>query len=189
MSCYCSEHSVEVEPAQHSLPDWADGEPLVIFGSRSLASRPGSVREWAGAVVGRLGDEGMGDPDFVISGGADGADAVAEAVAIVLGVPMLVFAVGSHSEATHRRREYADSPWAIRTVTSYSGPDGDPRSGNGAYTTRNCLMAEFVARRGGSGFALWDGSSPGTQRMFDSCEAHGVGTVHVLRFDRDDPLA
>jgi len=189
MTYYCTDHSVEVVPSDYDLPEWGDGEPLVIFGSRSVSSRPGSVREWAKWVVARLEDRDMDNPDLIISGGADGADAVAEVVAILLGVPMVVFAVGEHSEATHRRREFADSPWAIRSVTSYAGPDDNPRSGNGAYTTWNCLIAEFVARRGGSGFALWDGSSPGTRRMLDSCESHGVETVPIWRFDRDDPMA
>ena len=183
MSCYCQSHDVVVQPDDYCLPD---GEPLVIFGSRSYQHEPGTVSERGDRIVAELASRNLAEPGFIVSGGADGADAVAEAVAIKLGVPMVVFAVNSASDATCRRRDWATEPWTIVAPTSYSGPSHDPRSGRGAYLTRNCLMAAVVAQRDGAAFAIYDGESQGTAHMLDSCESHGVTTIEQYRYDRDD---
>jgi len=183
MSCYCQTHDVVVQPDDYCLPG---GDPLVIFGFRAYQHEPGSVSERGDRIVAELASRGLDDPGFIVSGGAEGADAVAEAVAIKLGVPMVVFAVNSASEATYRRRDWATEPWSIVTPTSYSGPSDDPRSGRGAYLTRNCLMAAVVAQHDGAAFAIYDGESSGTQHMLDSCQSHGVDVVEQYRFDQAD---
>ncbi|RLM94324.1 hypothetical protein D3D01_15795 [Haloarcula sp. Atlit-7R] len=183
MSCYCSRQGVTVQPANYELPVESNGSPLVIFGSRDYASQPGSVRDRAERVLAEVSSRGVEEPDYIISGGADGADAVAEAVSMLLGVPMVVFSVGEPSEPTIFRREQADNQWIIEAVTSYSGGRDDPRSGRGAYLTRNCLMAEVTANAGGAGFAIYNGDSSGTGHMLDSCRAHGVDTIEIWRYD------
>lgn len=186
MSCYCSRQSVDVQPANYELPVESGDSPLVIFGSRAYASQPGSVRDRAERVLGELSSRGLDEPDYIVSGGADGADAVAEAVSMLLGVPMILLSVGEPSESTIFRRETADNQWVVKTVTTYGGPDKDPRSGGGAYLTRNCLMAELVANCGGAAFAIYNGESAGTDHMLDSCRDHGVDTIEVWRYDVAD---
>lgn len=184
--CWCGEHSIDTEShlesilTDASLPfDLAEfDQPLVIFGSRSLVQHSElSVADRRDLVVKHLGQAELA-PDLIISGGADGGDAIAEATAIALGIPMIVFAVGSVSDGTSFRCGLADQPWAVETVTSYGDDDpDDPTTGRGAYMTRNCLMAALVARLGGHGLALWDGDSPGTDAMLDACVSHGIDHV------------
>jgi len=186
MSCYCHSHGVDVSASSVSteLPIQSGDEVCVIFGSRAYASQPGSVKVRAGRVLDEFLQRGLPKPDVVVSGGADGADEVAEAVALKLGVPMVVFSVGTPSEATEFRRGMADEPWVVETVTTYGGPEDDPSSGRGAYLTRNCMMASLVGAHDGSAFAIHNGSSQGTQHMLDSCRSHGVEPTVTYRFDQ-----
>jgi hypothetical protein len=107
-ACYCTEAgtSTEYEFSQ-ALPWEPDDDVLVIFGSRSLDSQPASLSQLARATILTLGIRGFPTPDYILSGGAEGADAVAEVVALELGVPMVVFAVGSVSNGTTFRAERA----------------------------------------------------------------------------------
>lgn len=177
MLCYCDRHEVSDLPTgPASLPINAEDDLWVIFGSRDFAAVDGSTSEKAERVLDQFDDRGLATPDAIISGGAGGADAVAEAVALELDVPMVVFAVGNVDENTSFRRSLADQPWVVEVVTEYEGESDDPTSGRGAYLTRNCAMAEVVAQHGGRGFAIWDGDSNGTAHMLDSCHSHGVET-------------
>jgi hypothetical protein len=178
MSCYCQRHGVSDLPSSTaSLPIEPEDDLWVIFGSRNFESEEGSTSDKAEWVLEQFDERGLATPDAIISGGADGADAVAEAVALKLGVPMIVFAVGYVDDGTSFRRSLADQPWVVEVVTEYEGGSDDPTSGRGAYMTRNCAMAEVVAQHGGRGFAIWDGDSPGTQAMLDSCDSHGFDAV------------
>jgi hypothetical protein len=175
MSCYCERHGVNDLPTgPASLPIDPEDDLWVIFGSRDFEAVDGSTSEKAECVLEKFDDRGLATPDAIISGGAGGADAVAEAVALELGVPMVVFAVGYIDENTSFRRSLADQPWVVEVVTEYEGESDDPTSGKGAYLTRNCAMAEVVAQHDGRGFAIWDGDSSGTNAMLDSCYSHGV---------------
>lgn len=115
---------------------------------------------------------------MILSGGAEGADAVAEALAIELEVPMTVFAVGSPRESTQFRASMADEPWSVESVTSYGGPEDDPRSGRGAYLPRNCMMAEAPLASSVRAVAWQSGTANhrGTRNMLDSCGDHGIDT-------------
>lgn len=182
MSCYCERSGIRTLPSSDdSLPVAPEDDLWVIFGSRSFEAAEGSTSEQAQQVLAQFDERNLDTPDAIISGGAGGADAVAEAVALGLDIPMIVFAVGSVDQGTSFRRSLADQPWVVDVVASYDGDSDDPKSGKGAYLTRNCTMAEVVAQHGGRGFAIWDGSSNGTQHMLDSCESHGVETT-VWRF-------
>lgn len=178
MSCYCQRSGVtELPSSTATLPLSSEDDLWVIFGSRSFEAAEGSTSEKARQVLDQFDKRGLAAPDAIISGGADGADAVAEAVALELDVPMIVFAVGYVDENTSFRRSLADQPWVVEVVTSFEGESDDPMSGRGAYMTRNCAMAEVVAQHGGRGFAIWDGDSPGTRAMIDSCDSHGFESV------------
>lgn len=182
MSCYCERHGVsELPTGPASLPIDPEDDLWVIFGSRNFEAVDGSTSEKAQRVLEEFDERGLATPDAIISGGAGGADAVAEAVALELDVPMIVFAVGYVDENTSFRRSLTDQPWVVEVVTEYEGESDDPMSGKGAYLTRNCAMADVVAQHDGRGFAIWDGSSSGTNAMLDSCYSHGVDPV-VWRF-------
>lgn len=177
MSCYCHRSGISDLPGTNEIQliDPED-DVWVIFGSRSFETVGSSLTDRAKMVIGKFNERELDTPDVIVSGGADGADAVAEAVALTLDVPMVVFAVGSVNENTSFRQSLADKPWVVEVVTSYDGESDDPVSGNGAYLTRNCAMAEVVGRHDGQGFAIWNGQSNGTQHMMDSCLSHGVET-------------
>jgi hypothetical protein len=178
MVCYCERAGVsDVSYSDQQLPFGSEDDIWVIFGSRSFAATDGSTREQAERVLDEFDDRDLEYPDAIVSGGADGADAVAEAVALHLDVPMVVFTVNGPSDGTAFRRDLADAPWVVDTVTDYDGEQDDPTSGKGAYLTRNCMMAELVGQHGGYGFAIWDGDSNGTAHMIDSCHSHGVEPV------------
>jgi hypothetical protein len=179
MSCYCTRESVPVDPIEVSaLP--SDTRFLTVFGSRSY-TRHVEPMDRVEEMVAAITDAGY-EFDAILSGGADGADNVAELAGIELDVPVVVCAVGGPDSDRHPlRAEVSDAPFVVQTVSSYSGPDDDPKSGNGAYKYRNCVMAETAAASGGFGIGFWDGDSPGTQHMLDSCETHGV-PVTVERF-------
>jgi hypothetical protein len=180
MSCYCSREDVDAS-TDYDLPIAPGDDVWAIVGSRSFDSVPGSIKEKAQRVVEQFDERSLSHPDVIISGGADGADAVAEAVAVQLGVPMIVFSVGEPSSNTQFRRQMADEAWVVETVTTYPGDDDDPRSGKGAYTLRNCMMAAVLGQHDGSAFAIWNGDSPGTRHMLDSCDSHGADT-EIWRF-------
>jgi hypothetical protein len=174
--CYCSRtgKSTETGAIDADLPWGPDDTVLVVFGSRTIASLGGSLRQQAKATILQLGLQGFPRPDYILSGGAEGADAVAEAIALELECPMVVFAVGSVAERTAFRADLADQPFETRVVASYGDGEG-PRSGNGAYLWRNCLMATHAT----AGIGLWDGDSSGTQRMIHSCRHHDVDPLYI----------
>lgn len=178
MDCYCQRAGVgDVSYSDKQLPIGPEDHVCVIFGSRSYNTADGGIKEKANMVIDQFDQRDLEYPDVIVSGGAGGADAVAEAVALQLSVPMIVLAVNQPDDDTLFRRDLADAEWHVETVTTYQGDADDPRSGNGAYLTRNCVMAELVGRHDGSGFAIWDGESSGTAQMLDSCESHGVETA------------
>jgi predicted Rossmann fold nucleotide-binding protein DprA/Smf involved in DNA uptake len=147
---------------------------LVIFGSRSLTQQGISLTDRCDLVADVFSEADL-SPDLIISGGADGGDAIAEALALRFSIPAVVLAVNTVDESTDFRRGLADRSWACLTVTEYGDDEPtDPTTGRGAYMTRNCLMAELTSRFDGAGLALWDGDSPGTQAMLASCQSHGV---------------
>lgn len=186
MSCYCERTEIDASyTGTTDLPITPGDTVVVIFGSRAYDSVPGSLSDKADTVIDQFDERELPLPDVIVSGGAGGADAVAEAVAITLSVPMIVFAVNTPSANTDfRRTELASEPWAVETVATYDGDPDDPRSGRGAYLYRNCLMAELVGQHGGHGFAIYNGESSGTSRMLTSCDSHGVDTT-VWRYDRN----
>jgi hypothetical protein len=179
MSCYCSSSGIDVS-FDGQLPISNDDSLLVIFGSRSYAQR-GRAVDLAEEVIDEIEDRELVF-DAIISGGADGADDVAEAVGVKLGVPVIVFNVGKPATRHDLRAGLNDAPYSVETVASYQGDSDDPRSGKGAYLYRNCLMAEVTAQHSGTGLAIWDGQSNGTQHMMDACESHGV-SHEVYHYD------
>lgn len=176
MSCYCASDSIDVSPLLPDLP-WSVGQDdtvMVIFGSRSFRQF-GTVRENAEAVIAVIDESGLNRPDVVVSGGADGGDAAAEAVSLLLDVPMVVMHVNDASSRTLQRESVAAErgiPWALHECTRYSGGPGP--DGKAAYLARNCAMAELVSQHDGCGFGAHVDESAGTQHMFDSLESHGV---------------
>jgi hypothetical protein len=80
--CYCSRTGTSTENGaiDADLPWGPDETVLVIFGSRTIASLGGSLRQQAKATILQLGCQGFPQPDYILSGGAEGADAVAEAI-------------------------------------------------------------------------------------------------------------
>lgn len=177
MSCYCTSSGIDVS-FDSQLPIATDDRLLVIFGSRSYAQQ-GRAVDLADEVVDEIDERGLSF-DAVISGGADGADDVAEVVGVKSGLPVIVFNVGRPASRHSIRADLSDAPYVVETVASYGGDSDDPRSGKGAYLYRNCLMAHVTAQHDGTGLAIWDGRSSGTQRMMDACESHGVA-YEVLR--------
>lgn len=177
MDCYCSSHDIDVA-YDGPTPFGVDATPLVIFGSRSLqheGDSPTLAKEYRRKI-----DEAGIEYDAIVSGGADGADDVAEIIGVRESVPTLVCNVASPAYGRHSiRQDLSDAPFVVETVATYDGPDDDPWSGTGAYTARNCLMAELVAQHDGRGVAIWDGESPGTDRMLTACESHDVPTTTV----------
>lgn len=179
MSCYCSSSGIDVS-FDSQLPIESDDRLLVIFGSRSYAQQ-GRAVDLADEVINEIDDRELSF-DAIISGGADGADDVAEAVGVKLGVPVIVFNVGQPATRHGLRSDLSEEPYTVETVAAFQGDSDDPRSGKGAYLYRNCLMAEVTAQHSGTGLAIWDGHSNGTRRMMDSCESHGV-PFEVYRFN------
>lgn len=177
MPCYCSRVGIDVSYEGPTLPIQQGDTLWVIFGSRAFADLGAPVDEQARWVLHEFSARELPFPDVILSGGAGGADAVAEEVALELDVPMIVFSVGAPSLETQQRELEADQPWVVETVTRYRGDSDNPRSGNGAYLTRNCMMAEVTAQHDGYGFAIYNGSSNGTEHMLDSCQSHGVDTT------------
>lgn len=174
-TCYCRDTGTgTATDSDLELPWGPDDEVLVIFGSRSLEDLPATPRQQARAAILTLGQRDFPTPDYILSGGAEGADAVAEAVALELGVPMAVFAVNSCSQATRFRADLADKPFYTEVFANWGNEDG-PREGPGAYLWRNCLMAHHAT----AGLALWDTDSNGTRRMITSCRAHDVDPLYV----------
>lgn len=190
-NCWCEQHNID---SQSRLTEFWDGltsrestvlteatRPLVIFGSRSLTQHTVGLRDRRDLIADHFADTSY-DPDLIISGGADGGDAIAEALALQFDVPAVVLAVNSVDDSTQFRWDLADAPWVCDTVTAYGDDDpADPATGRGAYMTRNCLMAALTSRLNGAGLALWDGDSPGTEAMIKSCRSHdlpvGVFTI------------
>lgn len=179
MACYCGQSGIDAS-FDGSLPLTSGDRLLVIFGSRGYTATERAV-DRADEVLNYLTSTDL-EFDAVLSGGADGADSVAEVVAVRLGLPMIVFNVGRPAERHTLRADMSDAPYVVETVSSYSGDSDDPRSGAGAYLYRNCLMADLASRFDGTGLAIWDGSSSGTRHMMESCESHDV-PYEVLRFD------
>lgn len=179
MACYC--RSEEIEAAYRGEVSIECSAPLVIFGSRSYTE---------GREAAALADEILDvidhhdiDYDCIVSGGASGADDVGEVVGVKTGTPVAVFNVGSVEPRHSLRDEMSGSPYEVDTVSRYAGPSEDPKSGNGAYLYRNCLMAEWTAQHDGRGLAIWDGDSTGTQHMMSACESHGI-PYEVFLFER-----
>jgi len=177
MDCTCTEVGCSVNDLLPAVP-WSvgsDDQMMVLFGSRSF-SQFETTKENARAVIHTIDKSGLGRPSVIVSGGADGADAAAEAVSLLLGVPMIVMHVGGPSSGTSHRQSIAQErgiPWVVEECTRYSGGPGP--DGKAAYLARNCAMAELVSQYGGSGFGVHVDGSPGTSHMFDSLNAHGVG--------------
>lgn len=179
MSCYCASSGLDLS-FDSQLPLASDERLLVIFGSRSYAQQ-GRAVDLADEVVDEINERGLSF-DAIISGGADGADDVAEVVGVKSGVPVIVFNVGRPASRHSIRTDLSEAPYVVETVATYSGDSNDPRSGKGAYLYRNCLMAHVTAQYDGSGLAIWDGRSNGTRHMMDACESHGV-PYETLRYD------
>lgn len=173
MSCYCDSSAFD---ASAHLPEppveiGPDDNVMVIFGSREAKQLQETNRELAEMVIAGIDDSPLSRPDIIVSGGADGVDRAAEAVAMLLGVPMIVMYVGYWNDECDLG-EYHDAPWVAEKCTQYDGGPGP--DGKAAYVARNCAMAELVSQHDGCGFGLHVNESPGTQRMFDSLESHGV---------------
>lgn len=179
MSCYCSSSGIDVS-FDGQLPVASDDSLLVIFGSRSYAQQ-GRAVDLADEVIDEIEDRELAF-DAIISGGAGGADDVAEVVGIKLGVPVIVFNVGQPATRHDLRADLSGAPYSVETVATFQGDSDDPRSGKGAYLYRNCLMAEVTAQHSGTGLAIWDGQSNGTRHMMDACESHGI-PHEVYRYD------
>jgi hypothetical protein len=176
--CYCTEWSGAVESLIEplSIPSW-DGSAMCVFGSREFANA-GSPRENAEQVLAWLDDSRLSRPGLIISGGAEGADAAAEALSLLLDVPAVILTVGGPSDNTSFRKEMADErgiPWVVESCTEWGGEYGSAEWG--APLVRNCAMAELTARFDGCGFGVHVDNSPGTARMFTSLEDHGVEDV------------
>lgn len=171
MSCYCESTGIEVS-FDDRLPFATSDNVLVIFGSRSYAQQ-GQAVDQAGTILDELDDLDV-EFDAIISGGADGADDVAEVVGVRAGVPVVIFNVGRPADRHEIRTDLSDNTYQVETVATYDGDSSDPRSGKGAYLYRNCLMADVTSEYNGRGLAIWDGNSSGTQRMMSACESHGV---------------
>jgi len=135
----------------------------------------GSDEENAKAFLHIIDESSQPRPDAIISGGADGADAAAEALALVLGVPAVVMHVGDPSSATQSRADTAEAPWALIRAGQWSGGPGP--DGKQTYLARNCAMAELCSAIGGWAVGAHDSESSGTEHMFDSCESHGVPSL------------
>ncbi|KZX46224.1 hypothetical protein [Haloarcula sp. K1] len=172
MSCYCTTSGIDVS-FDSQLPISSDDTLLVLFGSRSYTQQEQAVN-LADDIIDEIESRKIVF-DAIISGGANGADDVAEVVGVKLGVPVIVLNVGRRKHERHSiRADLSEEPYIVETVATYEGDSNDPRSGKGAYLYRNCLMAKVTAQHGGTGLAIWNGQSTGTQHMMDACESHGV---------------
>ena len=183
MSSQCTSESAVSLPDGVSFPEWIEN-PLVVFGSRAY-HRMGSCRELGEQLVSDLEESGI-QFDAIVSGGARGADRVGEVAGVLMDTPVVVFNVNGTDDRHHWYDDQSDAHYQWETVSS-SDPDDDlPGEGRREpYMLRNDMMAEFVADRNGSGWAIWDGESTGTRSMLASCRRRDIcgDSLTVQRFD------
>lgn len=184
MSAQCDTTSAVPLPNSVTFPD-SISNPLVVFGSRAY-HRMGSARELGERLVSDLEEAGI-QFDAIVSGGARGADRAGEVAGVLTDTPVVVFNVNRPDDRHHWYADHSDALYQVETVSS-SDPDDDlPGEGRREpYMLRNEMMAEFVADRDGSGWAIWDGESTGTRAMLTSCRRRDIcgNELTVQRFDQ-----
>jgi len=187
MSSQCDSSSSAVSlPEPVSFPE-SISNPLVVFGSRSY-ERMGSARELGERLVSDLEDAGV-QFDAIVSGGARGADRAGEVAGVLTDTPVVVFNVNGVDDRHHWYADQSDAVYQVETVSSSDGDDDLPGEGRREpYMIRNDMMAEFVANRDGSAWAIWNGESTGTRAMLTSCRRRDVSgdQLTVQRFDQWD---
>lgn len=161
-TCACRQRGRDVSSTTSEFP-YSDARVFTIVGTRSFGSGIADER-LIDIVLGALAHYDVEPFDVIVSGGASGADRVAELVAGHLGVPFHGFDVSSVQSARQAFRADLDCPVSNEIASRYA------EDGSFAYLLRNCQMAAVAD----AGFAFWDGESSGTEHMIDSCEAHGV---------------
>lgn len=167
-SCYCQRtaHDAADVLDQKALPFAPSDTVLAIAGSRSFGINT-TASDLGNRVASIINEVGL-SPDAIVSGGADGVNAGAEACAIDHDLPTVVCAVdGPSTGTTFRQQELASAPFVVETVAAYDD-DGPGPAGSEAYLYRNCVLAELAD----VGLAIHDGSSWGTQHAIVSFRAH-----------------
>ena len=187
MSSQCDSSSSAVSlPEPVSFPE-SISNPLVVFGSRSY-ERMGSARELGERLVSDLEDAGV-QFDAIVSGGARGADRAGEVAGVLTDTPVVVFNVNGVDDRHHWYADQSDALYQVETVSSSDEDDDLPGEGRREpYMLRNDMMAEFVADRDGSAWAIWNGESTGTRAMLTSCRRRDLSgdQLTVQRFDKWD---
>ena len=187
MSSQCNSSSSAVSlPEPVSFPETISN-PLVVFGSRSY-ERMGSARELGERLVSDLEEAGI-QFDAIVSGGARGADRAGEVAGVLSDTPVVVFNVNGVDDRHHWYADQSDALYQVETVSSSDGDDDLPGEGRREpYMLRNDMMAEFVADRDGSAWAIWNGESTGTRAMLTSCRRRDLSgdQLTVQRFDKWD---
>jgi hypothetical protein len=178
-SCYCQREAFDTADVidQSELPFAPTDTVLAVAGSRSFGINS-TASELGDRVTDAINDIGI-TPDAIVSGGADGIDAGAEACAIDHDLPMVVCAVdGPSTGTTFRQRELATAPLVVKTVATYND-DGPGPAGSEAYLYRNCVLAELAD----IGLAIHDSTSRGTQHAIVSFRAHHRRPPAIKTFD------
>ena len=167
-SCYCQRaaHDTADVLDESALPFAPTDTVLAVAGSRSFGINT-TASDLGDRVTSIINNVGL-SPDAIVSDGADGIDAGAEACAIDHDLPMVVCSVDEPSTGTtFRQQELATAPFVVETVATYDD-DGPGPAGSEAYLCRNCVLAELAD----IGLAIHDGSSRGTQHAIVSFRAH-----------------
>jgi hypothetical protein len=167
--CYCESVPTAVSSLIPEIP-FSPSNPWLLFGSRALKDT-GTPEENARLFLYALDKHDFSAPDLIISGGAYGADAAAEALAVKLGVPAVILTVGSPSHDTFSRQDDAPAPWVVEQVAKPRSGPGDSYTG---YHLRNCAMAWLTEHWDGGGLGIRVGGSSGTTNMYKWLADHGV---------------
>ena len=129
-------------------------EKVGIIGSRKYAELP-FVEQCVRALVQMRGTDWV-----MVSGGAVGAQATAEAFAVALGVPLIVFKPVKVAGGREIEDEYGVEEWRIHGDQSQVLQHFQPTFAD--YQSVLNLRSLMIAERSDWGYCFWNGTSRGT---------------------------